>query len=487
MLEKLQRFKEKVREIVLLDNVRCLLQWDQQTYMPPKAGSERGLQVALLSKLIHQQVTATEYGELLEEVLAVKDTFSLHDQRWLALKKRSYDMAVKLPGELVEQLAKTTSLAQQAWAKAKTDNDFGLFQPYLAEVIELNKQKAKVLDPSRDAYEVLLDVFEQGLTTRTMDAIFEQINPVIRQITAKYAAIQKPSLSVEIFAIPKQREFSRFLLQSIGYDFEQGSLDEVMHPFMIRLGKHDVRVTNRYLEDSLTALFSALHEGGHALFEQGFSSDYSDLLGDEERSLGVHESQSRFWENILGRSLGFWSRNYPKLQEIFGLSDSLEVFLSHINHVQPSLIRTESDEVTYNLHIQIRYELEKMLMSGSLAVQDVPQAWNQKYQDYLGITPPSDTLGCLQDVHWSHGSVGYFPTYTLGNVLAGQFWAAYKKFDADYQQTIATGDYAKILAWFRSHIHEFGFLTSTEELVQTVTGEALDAKHFVTYLTEKYL
>lgn len=487
MTQKINKFKQIVKEVIELDNIRCLLQWDQETYMPIKAGKQRGQQIALLSRLAHQIVTSEEYQDLLLDLLSHKAYFSIYDQKFLEVKKRSYDLAIKLSQDFISEMAEVTTLSQQAWVEAKRDNNFEIFEPHLARIIELNRVKAKMLNPTGNLYEVLLDTFETGLSTEVMDNIFVQINPVIRSIIANYSQIREPSLSLKNFDVSKQKQFSHFLLELVGYDFEQGNLAEVVHPFMIRTGQSDVRVTNNYTSSSLTSLFSALHEGGHALFEQGFSQDYSYLLSDDERSLGVHESQSRFWENIMGRSSEFWVVNYPKLQEKFGFTDTLDVFLGHINYVKPSFVRIESDEVTYNLHIQIRYELEKMLISGSLSSKEVPEAWNQKYQDYLGITPTSNSLGCLQDVHWSHGTIGYFPTYTLGNIIAGQFWYAYKKYDSNYQQTILQADFWKILSWSRKNIHAYGPLISTSELVETVSGQTLSPQFFIDYLTQKYL
>jgi carboxypeptidase Taq len=487
MTEKMQKFKQIVRQNVLLDNTRSLLSWDQETYMPPRAGAGRGEQISLISRLLHERSTSGQYAGLLNELWQNREQFDQNDQRFLRVKKRSLDLATKLPVEFVGQLAKASSQAQLAWVKAKKENNFDLFLPRLAELVYLNKEKASILNPQADAYEVLMDHYEEGLTTAQMDQVFTALNPVTREIIAKYASKTQPKLSQESFSISKQKEVSRWLLEYIGYDFEQGNLDEVAHPFMTRLGKFDSRVTNSYDESHLSALFSALHEGGHALFEQGFNEDYSDLLGDDERSLGIHESQSRFWENIIGRSRDFWLAVYPKVQKAFGLDDLLENFLEHINFVQPSLVRVEADEVSYNLHIQIRFELEKELIRGNLPPQEIPQAWNQKHEEYLGLRPRSDSQGCLQDVHWSIGNFGYFPTYTLGNVISAQFWQAYQKFDSNYSHTIQTGNLAKIRQWQKENIHDFGPLTPTAEILWQSTGQELSPEPFVEYLRGKYL
>jgi carboxypeptidase Taq len=357
----------------------------------------------------------------------------------------------------------------------------------LEKVIELNLEKAQVLDPNQAAYDALLDTFEEGLTAQKMSQIFEAIVPVTREIIQKYQGRPEPKLSKHVFDRNKQRAFSRFLLEEIGYDFAQGNISEVVHPFMIRLGSKDCRVTNTYYENNLSSIFSALHEGGHALFEQGISQDYADLLTDDERSLGLHESQSRFWENVLGKSEAFWQKYYPRLQIDFGLTESMEDFLAYLNFVQPSPIRIEADEVTYNLHIFIRFELEKLLVSGKLKAKDVPEAWNTKYQELLGIRPKSDAEGCLQDVHWSHATLGYFPTYTLGNVISAQLWQTYQTQNSDWSATLTDGHWSKILGWYRQNVHEFGPLHTSEEILQQVTGEELNPQHFVGYLREKYL
>lgn len=487
MTEKLEKFKEIVRKIVLLDNTRSLLLWDQETNMPPNAGKGRGDQVAQITEMLHEWATGNSYAELLMDLWSNRQQLNQRDQEFLRVKKRTFDLENKLPTDLVTELAKTAALAQQAWVRAKKEDDFNLFEPHLVQVIELNRQKAAVLNSSNDPYNTLLDTFEENLNIHQLDEIFEAIIPTTREIIQKYENKPESKLSKHVFPIEGQRYLSRFLLEEIGYNFDQGNLAEVTHPFMTRLGKKDVRVTNSYQEDHLSSLFSALHEGGHALFEQGISQDYADLLTDDERSLGVHESQSRFWENVIGRSPEFWARYYPKLQKTLGLTDDLNDFLASTNFVQPSPIRTEADEVTYNLHIFVRYELEKQLVSGKLEAKDVPEVWNNKYEKLLGIRPKSNAEGCLQDVHWSHATLGYFPTYTLGNVICAQFWQAYKNYDYSYQATLIEGNWPKILDWFRQHVHEYGPLLQTEKILEKATGERLNPRYFVEYLRSKYL
>ncbi len=487
MTNKLEEFKQTVREIVLLDNTRSLLTWDQETHMPPQAGTARGEQVAQLTRMLHKQSTSAEYGSQLNELWTNRKQFNLHDQNFLRVKKRSFDLETKIPESLVSEIAKTASLAQQAWARAKKEDDFSLFEPHLNKVVKLNRQKAYALNPTGNAYDTLLDTFEEGLTVQKMDEIFSAIIPTTQEIMDKYKGQNKPNLSRNTFLIQKQKHLSKYLLVEIGYDFSQGNLSEVVHPFMIRLGAKDTRVTNSYSESHLSSLFSALHEGGHALFEQGVSQVYADLLTDDERSLGVHESQSRFWENVIGRSSQFWSKYYRRLQEEFSLDDNLSTFVAFINFVQPSSIRTEADEVTYNLHVFIRYELEKLLIAGELKTEDVPEAWNEKYQDLLGIRPKTISQGCLQDVHWSHATLGYFPTYTLGNVISAQLWHAYRKQNPDYSKIMENGNWTEILTWFRKNVHEFGPLLPTEQILLNATDNELNPKYFVDYLKEKYL
>ncbi len=481
---KLKQLKQIYAEITKLEQISCLVSWDQETYMPPKAAEGRSEQLAVLAKIIHQKNTSPELGQLLQTVYENLDQLSVLDQQFIRQKYRHWQLNTHFSSDFVSLWSSTTSQAMEAWKMAKAKKDFVLFAPFLHKIVELVKQKTQILGQPNN-YDALLDYYEPNLTKSIIDPIFEDIKTATKQVLAN---ISNAHCEEFITPIEWQKNFTQKLLATIGYDFEAGRQDQVAHPFMTRVGDHDIRVTNTFHSNNLSSLFSALHEGGHALYEQGMDLEYVKLLGDNERSLVIHESQSRFWENIIGRSETFWQPLFPEMQaelpEVFG-KISLVEFLSKINTVKPSLIRVQADEVTYNLHIIIRYEIEKMLIEQGLEVDKVPQIWNQKYQEYLGVAPAHDGEGCLQDVHWSMGNLGYFPTYALGNVLAAQIWNHYKKQNPNYQ-ILNQQDYPAILSWLQKNVHQPGTLIGALELVKSLTGEDLNAKRSVDYLKNKY-
>ncbi len=482
---KLKQLKQIYAEITKLDQISCLVSWDQETYMPPKAAAGRSEQLAILAKIIHQKNTSPQLGQLLQVIYENLDQLSTSDQRFIRQKYRQWQLNTRFSSDFVSLWSSTTSQAIEAWKIAKAKKDFSLFAPFLHKIVDLLKQKTQILGQPNN-YDALLDYYEPNLTKSIIDPIFEDIKTATKQILANV-----PDTHCEKFITPIkwQKSFTQKLLSIIGYDFEAGRQDQVAHPFMTRVGDNDIRVTNTFHTNNLSSLFSALHEGGHALYEQGMDLEYIQLLTDDERSLVIHESQSRFWENIIGRSEAFWRPLFVDMQtdlpEVFGKM-SLEEFLSKINIIKPSLIRVQADEVTYNLHIIIRYEIEKMLIEQGLKVNEVPQVWNQKYQEYLGVMPAHDGEGCLQDVHWSIGNFGYFPTYTLGNVLSAQIWNYYKKQNPNYQDILNQQDYPAILFWLQKNVHKPGTLTGALELVKSLTGEDLNAGHLIDYLENKY-
>lgn len=499
MRTELQNLIALDRERVLVAHVAALLAWDQETHMPSGAEEERAEQLAWLEGAAHEKAVNPEIGELLA-ALGCSDAnpggeaaLDPDARAFLRVLYRNYTREVKLPADLVTETAKAQSLGQSAWVRARGQNDFSAFRPYLERILDLRKQAAACLDPNKKPYDVLLDLFEPGSDEDSVRRVFD---PLRKDLTALLAKIRsRPQVDDSFLRKPcpkdAQAAASRYFMQLLGYDLDRGRLDITAHPFTTTVGRADVRITTRYDEGYfLSSLFSTIHETGHALYEQGVNPppEYTGTCLADGASMGIHESQSRMWENVVGRSRSFWSREYPALRAVLGevLSGvSLDDFLRGINKVEPSLIRTEADEVTYGLHIILRFEMEAELLSGRLAVEDVPAAWNAKTRDLLGIEPPNDAKGCLQDVHWSAGLFGYFPSYSLGNLYAAQFVQTMRK-DLDLDDRVREGDYAAVLGWLRKNIHTPGAALLPMELCERVTGKTLDAGHFVEYLNRKY-
>jgi len=485
--EKLNKLKQIYRELTKLDQISCLLSWDQETYMPSLAAEGRAEQLAILAKIIHEKSTSLELSDLLYEVYQNRDSLSGKDRKFIEIKYRTWQKQNQLTPEFVVVWSSVTSQAMEAWKVAKQKQNFALFVPFLEKIVSLVKEKTRLLGQPNN-YDVLLDYYEPGLTKDLVDELFTQIKTGTQKILSNLPN----SEPIRVLQVPVdwQKRFSQQLLSIIGYNFQSGRQDEVTHPFMTRVGDKDIRVTNTFYQDNVSSLFSALHEGGHALYEQGMDLDYVTMLSDHERSLVLHESQSRFWENIIGRSESFWAPWWSQMQvelpTVFG-SMELADYMKMVNLVQPSLIRVQADEVTYNLHIIIRYEIEKMLVEDDLPVNQVPAVWAEKYEAYLGVRPKHDAEGCLQDVHWSMGNFGYFPTYALGNVLAAQIWTQFQKENPNFQAILDKQEYSPILSWLQRKVHQPGTLLSGLELVQQLTGEKLNATYLLEYLESKYM
>lgn len=499
MKPELQNLIDLDRERVLVAHIASLLAWDQETHMPPGAEEERAEQLAWLEGSAHEKAVDPRIGEHLA-ALGCSDSNPGGDpsldpdaRAFLRVLYRTYAREVKLPADLVTETAKAQSLGQSAWVRARSENDFSAFRPHLERILDLKRRAAACLDPDKKPYDVLLDLFEPGSDEAQVRRVFDPLRKDLSSLLARIRS--KPQVDDSFLRKPCSKEAqttaSRYFMELLGYDLDRGRLDVTAHPFTTTVGRADVRITTRYDEGYfLSSLFSTIHETGHALYEQGVNppAEYAGTCLADGASMGIHESQSRMWENVVGRSRPFWSREYPALRAVLGevLSGvSLDAFLRGINKVEPSLIRTEADEVTYGLHIILRFEMEADLLSGRLAVQDVPAAWNAKTRDLLGIEPPSDAKGCLQDVHWSAGLFGYFPSYSLGNLYAAQFVQALRK-DLDLDGRLREGDYASVLGWLRKHIHAPGAALLPNELCERVTGKPLDAAHFVDYLNRKY-
>lgn len=482
------------RETALLQSVKRLLAWDQRTHIPPKGHAHRASQLALLARLIHEQKTDPRVGEHLAEVegsaLAQdpESPVAVNLREW----RRTYERATRIPPDLAVALAQAAAEGQTAWEETRPRNDWRSFQPFLFRLVQLAREEAEALGYGAEPYDALLDGYEVGETAAGLENLFHRLREsLVALVDAIRGSARSPDGAVlrRHYPQPLQEQFSREAAARIGYDFAAGRLDPTAHPFSTGVGPGDVRITTRYDEHFFnTAFFSTLHEAGHALYTQGLPPEHWGTPRGQPVSLGIHESQSRMWENLVGRSLGFWRHFYPRAQEVFPpLTDvSLAAFHGAVNQVALSLIRTEADEVTYNLHIIFRFELERALINGQLSVQDLPEAWKAKVGEYLDLTPPDHRLGVMQDVHWSGGHFGYFPTYALGNIYAAQFLAQAALDLGDLEDMFARGEFAPLLTWLRERIHSQGGYHRPRDLVRVVTGEDLDSRFLEDYLRSKF-
>lgn len=490
----LGRFRDTVHKIKSYEEALGVLYWDLRTGAPRKGMDTRSESIGILSADMFKVSTSPELGELLSS-LEEKSAFaelSEIDQRLVTETRKDYDRSVKIPPKLYQEYVVLASQSENKWEEAKENNDYAGFQPYLDKVISYTNQFIDLWGVKDTRYDVLLDQYEPGMTVAQLDSIFGGLRDKLVPLSAAIAASpHQPDTSFlrQTFDKSAQKEFSLYILEQMGYNFEAGRLDESAHPFATGLNPGDVRITTRYLENDVTsALFGTIHEGGHALYEQNIMPELINTTLCTGTSMGIHESQSRFWENVIGRSRPFWERYFGELQKKFPgqLDMSVDQFYRGNNTVQPSLIRIEADELTYNLHIIIRYEMEKLIFNGGAKAADLPALWNDKYKEYLGITPPNNAEGVLQDVHWSGGAFGYFPSYSLGNMYAAQFADTMEREIAGLWTLVGKGDLHPIKDWLAERIYKYGKLRTPSELVQAVTGKPLDPQYLVDYLTKKY-
>eukprot|EP00913_Durusdinium_trenchii_P028380 g26608.t1 len=485
-----------LRKISLLGSCASVLGWDEQTYLPPAGAEHRANQLSLVAGMRHELATSPRIGELLSELEASGELGE--DDSVMAVNvresRRQYDRATKLPQRLVEEISRITSLAQQAWVDARKKKTFGPFLPWLEQVVALKREEAEAIGYGDGVpYDALLDDYEPGAKTADVSAVFAALRKdTVALVTAIRESGRTPdgAILTRSYPIDAQRDFGKQAAAAIGFDFNAGRLDEAAHPFCSGFGPGDCRLTTRYDEHHFPgAFFGTLHEAGHGMYEQGLDRAlYGTAMG-ESTSLGIHESQSRMWENCVGRSRAFWSHFYKPAQAAFpeALGEvSIDEFYGAINDVRPSFIRVEADEVTYNLHIMLRFELEQQLMTGDLAPAEVPNAWNERFTADFGITPDNDALGCLQDIHWSAGLFGYFPTYALGNMYAAQFFNAAKKELGDLDAMFARGEFAPLKEWLNTNIHKRGKQYRADKLVEVVTGEKLSHEPLVAQLRGKF-
>lgn len=474
-----------------LGNAASLLGWDQNTYMPPGGNAARGQQMATLGVMIHDRITDKRVGKWLKELAKAK--LNASDAALVARVRHAYERATKIPADFIEAYTKQRTQTQSVWIQARQSKNFAMFAPEFKKIIEMTRKQADYLGYKDHPYDALHDAYEIGSTAAKVKSVFAPLrDETVRLVKTIASSKMKIGDSVlhQHYDEQLQEQFAVGVVKAFGYDFNHGRLDRTVHPFAQGMGKYDVRITTRYDSNFLNmALFGTMHEAGHAMYEQGIADKYYRTPLGRSISLGIHESQSRLWENLVGRSHHFWQWAYPDLQKTFPKQLKkvpLENFYGAINKVKPSFIRVEADEVTYNLHIMVRFELELALLENKLKVKDLPEAWNSKYQDYLGITPPDDAVGCMQDIHWSYGLIGYFPTYTLGNIMSVQLFEAAKKAHPDLEQDIKKGQFETLLGWLKQNVHEHGSRYLPQELLKKATGSELDSGPYVKYLNTKF-
>jgi carboxypeptidase Taq len=494
MSAALDRLLTILGEIADLQKAAALLEWDEQVYMPPGGAVTHGQMVGTVRKLAHEMFVTDEVGGLVETLtgeLAGADPDS-DMARLVAVTARDFDKMRRVPAAFVAEQAQLLSASQHAWIEARASSNFALFQPHLERFIDLKRRYIAFFPPAAHPYDTLLDEFEPGTTTADVQAMFATLRP--RQVALIRELGQRPQIDDAFLHVPYDEDalwaFSREVVTAMGFDWTRGRQDRSAHPFATGIGSDDVRITSRHTpNEPLSLIFGSVHEAGHALYEQGLNPAFSRHLLGMATSLGIHESQSRLWENLVGRSRPFWQHFYPALQQRFPSqlgSVTLDRFYRAINRVQPSLIRVEADEATYNLHVMLRVELEIALVEGRLQVRDLPDAWRAATRDYLGLTPVNDATGVLQDIHWSIGAFGYFATYTLGNLISAQLWNAFGATHPERDDAMARGDFSALRSWLGTTVHAPGRKYLPKEIVQRATGGGLDAEPYLQYLEQKY-
>ncbi|MGD0664660.1 MAG: carboxypeptidase M32 [Rhabdochlamydiaceae bacterium] len=492
-----EQLVEISREVATWGSISNILEWDQETYMPSGAVDFRSSQNTLVGTHAHKLKVGAKFTKLLKALVNLETgevlDQTLSDPQKSALRawRRDYLKAVKLPHSYVKSFVMTTTKACPAWAEAKNTSNFKKFAAHLEKIVKLNQKKADYLGYKESPYDALLDLYEPDCTSSELVPLFESLKTGLKSILHKVTS--KPPIESSFlkqdFDKTTQFEFSKTLLSAMGFTPETSRLDISSHPFCAPIHPTDTRMTTRiHADDIMSNIFSALHEGGHGIYGQNLPLDQFGTPLGEQTSLGIDESQSRFWETRIGRTRPFWHHFLPQLQAEFPQLNNvtLDQFYAAINTVAPSFIRVEADEVTYTLHVILRFEIEKMLMEGTLKVKDIPAAWNQKMQELLGITPPNDSLGCLQDIHWSMGSMGYFPTYALGNLYAAQFFEKFAHDNPDWESKVSHGNLTFIRDWLKTHIHQYGRQYNPQELILKVTGKPLSEKPYLDYLNAKY-
>ena len=493
--DKLQQLRQILAEVTDLNRAALVLEWDQETYMPPGGVQGRAEQLATLLRLSHVMFTGADVGRLLD---ALEDElssapFDSDEASIVRVTRRDYDQARKLPPDLVAEIARAGSVARPVWEKARRDEDFNLFAPYLAKNVELNRRIADALGYRDRPYDALIDRSEPGMSTKQLTAIFAELKEAIVPLVAgiaRHADAVDDSVLYRGFDPDLQVSYALDVVKRLGYDLERGRQDISTHPFSTGFGPGDVRITTRVSRDFFNeCLFGSIHESGHAMYNQGMSAEIDRTPLWDGASPGVHESQSRLWENLVGRSLPFWRHFYPSLRKAFpepltGVDE--EAFYRAVNRSHPSFIRVEADEVTYNLHVLLRFELENELLEGKLEVKDVPEAWNARFKSYVGLDVPNDREGALQDIHWSFVSFGIFPGYTIGNLVSAQLMEKIRADIPDLDAQVEKGQFAALLGWLRKNVHRHGRKFTPDELLERATGKPLTAAPWIAYVRKKF-
>ena len=491
MQDKFNELKAVLAEIADLNHAAAVLGWDQNTYMPRGAAESRGNQLATLGKIAHEKFTSDRVGKLLDEL---KDAFPAESDEAAIVRvtRRDYDKATRVPPEFVVEQAQVTTAAHEGWMRARQQSDFSIFEPHLAKVLDLTKRYIGFFPKADHPYDTLLDDYEPGMKTAEVQAIFAELRK--KQVKLLKAIAEKKQVDASFlykkYPEAKQKAFGEKVVTAFGFNWDHYRQDKSPHPFTTSFSINDVRITTRYDEKFFnSAIFGSMHEAGHALYEGGIHPSFERTPLANGASLGVHESQSRMWENLVGRSLSFWEHFYPELQKAFPsqLGDvKLRAFYKGINKVEPSFIRVEADEATYNMHIMLRLEIEIAMVEGSVTLKDLPALWNAKMNEYLGVTPPDDARGVLQDIHWSFGGIGYFSTYSLGNLISAQLWEKINADITDLSAQIRKGKFDALLGWLRANIHVHGRKYEPQDLVQKVTGSRINPAPYLRYLETKF-
>jgi carboxypeptidase Taq len=493
MNERLESLRQKLAEVDDLGRVMRILGWDQQTMMPRSGAAARAHHLATMERVAHEQFTSPEIGALLDELRPYEDSLDPESDEasLIRVTRRDYEKAVRVPAALAAEIAHAASVAQNAWIDARAESDFARFLPHLERNVELKRRYIECFEPAGERYDVLLDDYEPGTTTAEVRSVFDRLKqrqiPLIASVQASTNGADGWALAGP-FPVERQRQLEQVILERFGYDPGSWRIDPSPHPFATTVSSSDIRITTRHFEDNLGGLFASMHECGHGLYESGSPPELERTPLAGGVSLGVHESQSRLWENLVGRSLPFWRYAYPLLVEAFPEAlqgVGLDQFHRAINLVRPSLIRVEADEVTYNLHVILRFELEQEIFEERLELRDLPDAWNARMHEYLGVEVPSDADGVLQDIHWSSGIFGYFPTYSLGNVMSVQIFEAAAAAMPDLEEQIEGGQFGALREWLRDRLHRFGRKFTPKETLERAAGAEIDPEPYLRYLERK--
>jgi carboxypeptidase Taq len=485
-----QELKERLAKIHDLNKTRALLSWDQQVKMPKGGGSVRAEQLATLDRLAHVAFTSSEIGSLLDKLASFEEAqpYDSDEASLVRVTRRDWEKARRVPADLRAEMSRTASLALQVWVDARASSDYARFRPQLEKNLELRRRYVDCFDGYDEPYDVLLDDFERGMTAAEVRAVFDRLKEEQIPLVAGASRNGDRPARDRSFPLEQQQRFELSVIERFGFDRETWRLDPTVHPFASSIGIDDIRLTTRYHETNLDGLFASMHECGHGLYEHGVSRDLERTPLARGTSLGMHESQSRLWENLVGRSLPFWTFFYPRLQEHFpeALADvELDEWFASVNWVEPSLIRVEADEATYNLHVILRFELEQELLGGDVGLDELPEVWSERMQRYLGVEPPEDRLGVLQDMHWAAGHIGYFATYALGNVISAQIWERLIEDLPDVHEQFGEGEFGPLREWLTEHIYRHGRKFTPKETLERVVGGPIDAEPYLRYLSGK--